>query len=455
MFGFVDRIKGDKVVWMILLLLILFSIVSIFSSTSLLANMSPGTSRLDIFAEQLVIVIVGMVIIFCCYKIPSVGFFRLFSQLGFAVSMILLLCLIFNIGAVEVNGARRAIDLGIFQLHVYEVVKVAMVMYLAWAVQAYKTDSFAIANWLSKKYRMFSFLARPIWKRTVYIFLPIVLVCCGILAGSVSSTLFIGCVMFLTVLAGGGIKYRELFAPLTALVAIGGICVGVYFISGGKVFDRVGTAVGRLFIDKNKEILESAKPGSVEFQTALDAIRQPESAKIAIHEGGLLGKGPGNSTQKYTVSLMFSDYMYSFIVEEYGLWGGILIMILYTSLLGRGALIVRNCENDFSKTAVSGLIMLIVLQAMMHIYINLDMGLLTGQTLPLISHGNTSFICFCLAFGIILSISKLANDKIEEEQEKADPLVSAAEDNDPVQSGLKELEQLEDMERSASGTDRT
>ncbi len=440
--GLIDRIQGDKVVWMILILLILFSIVSIFSSTSLLAEPDKGISRLDIFVEQLGIVVAGVAVIFICYKIPYIKVFRVLSQIGFALSAALLLCLICNIGAVENHGAKRALDLGFFQLHVYEVVKVAMVMYLAWAVHAYKSDSFGLANRLSKRYKRLAFLAKPGWKRLVYIYLPIVIVCAGILFGSVSSTLFIGGIMFLTILIGG-IPLKDLLLPAVVCIVAGGLCIGLYFVSGGKVFPRVGTAVQRVLLHEERKNIKDLTPGTTEFQKTLDAIRQPESAKIAIHEGGLLGKGPGNSTQKYTVSLMFSDYMYSFIVEEYGLWGGLLIIMLYISLLARGSLIVRYCDNDFAKTAVAGLTILITGQALMHIYINLDMGLLTGQTLPMISHGNSSFLCFCVAFGVILSISKMAKAKIQKETEESEPLMEGMGVDENVTDAMNDLDDFE------------
>lgn len=454
--GLIDRIQGDKVVWMILIMLILFSIVSIFSSTSRLV--SPGMSRVDIFFEQLLIVFAGVAVIFVCYKIPYIKVFRVLSQLGYAVSMGLLLCLVLNIGAIEVNGARRALDLGFFQLHVYEVVKVAMVMYLAWAVHAYKNDSFGIVNRLSRRYKSLAFLSGRGWKLWIYIFIPILTVCLGIFAGSASSTLFIGGIMILTILIGG-IRIRDIMKLVPLMLAALVICVSIWAISDGKVFRRVGTAFSRIgmtgMVEKvtgepvvsvksyDADSIRELDRGSTEFQSALDAIRQPESAKIAIHEGGLLGKGPGNSTQKYSVSLMFSDYMYSFIVEEYGLWGGILIIILYISLLARGALIVRYCDSDFSKTAVAGLTVLITGQALMHIYINLDMGLLTGQTLPMISHGNSSFICFSIAFGVILSISKMVKANIQKETEESEPLVEGLGVDENVGDTIKDLEDFE------------
>lgn len=185
--------------------------------------------------------------------------------------------------------------------------------------------------------------------------------------------------MFVTILIGG-IKFKDILAPAVLCVAVIAVCIGIYWVSGGQVFERFGTAINRLAIGEKHQNIKDLKPGTVEFQDALDDIIQPASAKIAIHEGGIIGKGPGNSTQKYTVPLMFSDYMFSFIIEEYGILGGILVITLYVSLLARASLIVRSCDNEFAKTAVAGLAVLISGQALMHMFINADLGPLTGQT---------------------------------------------------------------------------
>ena len=187
---------------------------------------------------------------------------------------------------------------------------------------------------------------------------------------------------------------------------------------------------------------------SKQFQKALDKMKQPVSAKIAIHEGGLFGKGPGRSTQRYVVPIMFEDYMFSFIVEEYGLMGGILVIILYISLLARGSIIVRNCDNHFAKTAIAGLVVLITGQAMMHIMINCDLGPLTGQTLPMVSLGKSSFLMFSLAFGIILSISRIAKRKIAREAESMGSIMGDGERAGARNEMESTLEDLDEMESS-------
>ena len=172
-------------------------------------------------------------------------------------------------------------------------------------------------------------------------------------------------------------------------------------------------------------------------------LEQPVGALIAIKEGGPLGKGIGRSNQKYKVAVIFEDYIFSFIIEETGWWGAIIIMILYLSLLARGSMIARICDDYFAKFAMAGLIVLISVQAFMHMAINVHLLPQTGQTLPMISHGASSFLCFCGAFGVILSISRMAHTQMLRDSSKADPLV---EKDDEVQSGLNDLESLESEE---------
>ncbi len=443
----VDSLEGDKVIWMIVLLLVMISVLAISSSTSLLAIQS-GSSRGAIIQEQLLIAAIGLAIIILLYKVKAIGLFRIFARFGYILSMVGLLMLAThaNLGFIKaqtINNATRTISVFGVQLHVFEFVKVLMIMYLAWAVDAYKKDSFKTVNALSRKL-LYSFLAKPKWKLFIYIYFPIISVSVFILNGSVSSTLFIGGMMFATIMMGG-IKLKSV-VPY-ALVAVVGfcLCMGIYSVSGGEKFSRFGTAVGRVTraSEDPEQKLLSLKRGSKEFQDALDEVKQPISAKIALSEGGILGKGPGRSTQRYVVPIMFEDYMFCFIVEEYGLLGAFIVLCLYCSLVARGAIIVRNCDGAFAKTAVAGLVLLISGQAFMHMMINVDLGPLTGQTLPMISHGNSSFLAFSIAFGVILSVSRMAKKRIDREAEKAVPIV--AQESDDLRESLGELEQLDNQ----------
>ncbi|MBO6168842.1 MAG: FtsW/RodA/SpoVE family cell cycle protein [Bacteroidales bacterium] len=429
--NYFEQIEGDKVVWIIVLMLILISIVCIFSSTSRLLEGSQ--TRLDIVKSQLFIVAAGLVLIIACYSIKNIKIFRWFSQWGALVSFVLLALLLMKIDtpilrSIELNGARRILQIAGIQVHVFEVVKVAMVLYLAWALDALKKGELKGPK-------------KDIWKKVLYIYVPFVVILVMIIPGSNSAALFIGGIMFLVILLGGGNLRDMALLALAAIVLIAGAW-GIYKISDGKVFGRIGTAVSRMSEgeDWEQKVID-ARPGSDEYYKALDKIRQPYSAKIAIKEGGILGKGPGQSTQRYVVPDISEDYMYSFIIEEYGLWGALIVIFLYVSLMARGSIIVRNCGKDmYAKLTVAGLCLLITGQAFLHMFVNADIGPMTGQTLPLISHGNSAFLCFSLAFGIILSFSRIAQRRIEKEQREAKPLMELKEN---VQAGLDDLDAFE------------
>ena len=434
---FADRLQGDKVVWIIVLMLFLCSIVCMFSSTSRL--LKDDMSRVDLLSEQLITVLLGLALVVIIYNIRNIKAFRIASSLGLLVSFVFLFLLDIRINtpfirAIETNNAYRILSVNGFQIHVFEIVKVAMVMYLAWAVDAIRNGCRLMpGNNLSQK-----------WKKIIYLYVPFIVILVMIIPGSNSSALFIGGIMYIVILLGGGNVKDLLLLALCGIATIG-ICLGIYHISDGKVLGRIGTGISRVFesTDWEKQFDESKK-GSLAYVEALDKLRQPYGARIAIKEGGLLGKGPGESTQKYKVPDYSEDYMFSFIIEEFGLWGALTIIILYLSLLARGSIIVRNCGNDiFAKVAVAGLCLLISSQAFLHIFVNVDIGPMTGQTLPLISHGTSAFICFCVAFGIILSLSRIAGRRIDRETRDAEPLMEI---KDNMRASLDDLDAYESGE---------
>ena len=427
--NFIDRFQGDRVVWMIVILLILISLVTIFSSTSLLAAQK-HTDRVNILREQGMIVGIGLVLIIVCYNIRNIEIFRKLGQWGFALSLFLLMLLVIRrpiipfVRPAVVNHAWRILSVFGFQIHVFEVVKVLMVLYLSWAVDAYRYDGFTLAKRIAGKWSRLGWLVSPLGLRCFYLYAPILIVCGLILTGSVSSALFIGAILYVTVLIGG-VSIRDVVLPGIVMVVMLIGAVGVYKITDGKVFNRLGTAATRLSStdDSNERILnDPTLVGTTAYEQARDELSQPYSAKLAIREGRIFGKGPGESTQRYVVPIMYSDYMYSFIIEEYGLIGGIFIIILFASLMARGAMISRWLNDYFAKTAVAGLVVLTVGQAFMHMAINLDLVPRTGQTLPMISHGNSSFLAFSFVFGVILAMSRQAwkdhNEQLDYEKSK-------------------------------------
>lgn len=428
-----QKIEGDKVILMIVLLLILVSFLAIFSSTPMLPAQA---NRLKTMTEHGIVAIVGIGIMFILYHI-KIAALKPLSKLGFSLSFLMLTMLLMKVnipGIIQtetINGAVRNFRVAGIQVHVFEVVKVAMIMYLAWAMSAIKTGEIkspVLLKFLSRKFKVFKFLKTPspFITRAYYIYCPILIIGMMIFAGSGSSATFI-CGILIAAMLLGDIPIKEVMIAFTGILIGFILLVAIHKISDGRAMQRVGTMISRMNADYDMDRLEGLTGG--EYQEMLDELSQPVSAKIAVHEGGLCGKGIGNSTQKYRVQNIYGDYMYSFIIEEYGLLGGLFILILYVSLLARSSIIARMCNDDFAKIALGGLALLITGQAFMHMLVNVDIGPMTGQTLPLISHGASAFLIFCIAFGIILSISRMAKKKMQTVENLTEQDKNALEEN--------------------------
>ena len=427
--GLMDRFAGDKVIFLIAMFLMLISVISVFSSTPLLA-IELKSDRTSIMVDQLKLVGLGFVIILALYGFFKVERYRKLSRWGFAVSFVLLAVLVFklNFGFVragEINGARRILILAGKQIHIYEFVKIFMIMYLGWALDTYKEHGFTFLPKLASKFERLAFLEKDIWQKIFYIYLPILLVTLMVSTGSNSSALFIGGIMILMVLIGG-LEIKDVALVGAVLIVAFGCMFGAYKM--GILKDtRLGTLVSRITNDDDAtmDILLSSEPYTKQWQKAKDALDQPVGALLAIKEGGFWGKGIGNSTQKYQVPVIFGDYMFSFIVEEAGLWGALLLILLYYSLLARGTLVAKQCDKYYDKMIVTGLIILVTGQAFMHMAVNVHLPLVpqTGQTLPLVSHGANSFLAFSIVFGILLSISRDARENMDRLEHDAKPII--------------------------------
>lgn len=449
--NWMDGFRGDKVILIIALLLMLISVISVFSSTPLLA-LETGVGRIDIMTTQLKVVGIGVVVILLLYIFGRSGLYRWFGKIGFALSLLMLVILVFNLNlgivqAGEINGARRIIKVFGKQLHVYEFVKVFMILYLAWALDAYKKGEFKLNKFLATlSPRLFTWTTRPLGEKTVYIYLPALLSIGFVASGSNSSALFLAAVLILIILIGG-VNFREIALFFVSLIVLGGILV-LGYKTGLIKSNRIETAFHRITNDDDAtmEILLDAKIGSPEYEAARDELRQPVGAMLAIKEGGLLGKGIGNSTQKYAVPVIFGDYMFSFIIEETGFIGAILIILLYFSLLARSSTIAKGCDNYFDKIVVAGLAILVTGQAFMHMMVNVHFPMIpqTGQTLPLVSHGTTSFLVFSAVFGILLSISRETYLKMKKREEEAYKSIHEREPADEVEAGVRDVEIMDE-----------
>ncbi len=382
------RLGGDKIVWTIVFILSMFSIAAVYSASSYIA-MDTNTSKIVIFLEQFGMAVLGWCVLLVAYFLPP-KFYRKYAILIYFISIAVLLMLFIPPLRAEYNGAVRGIKIGSASIQVFDAAKVALLLYIARVMERYEIKDFK------------TYLIR--------LLIPIGLTCVLLLTGSFSSALFMGAIC-LVILWINKINWKYLLATLAIGAGVFLACLGLYEATKGSenpMFRRFATAESRIsnFFSPASSDEATANLTDSQKQRIKDEERQSENAKIAIHEGGLIGKGPGKSTQRYTLSMAFSDFIYAFIIEEYGSIVGILVMFMYIWLFARCARIAYNCKTTFASTIVFGLGLLITAQAMMHIYVNIRMFPITGHTLPLVSHGGMAYLVFSGAFGIILSISR-------------------------------------------------
>lgn len=409
------KLRGDKVLWICVMLFAMISVLAVFSSSSFIANRM-DTSKTTIFFSQLKFVALGFFTLLVFYLVPM----RLYRRAAFAVFVITLVGLVAAMlfGA-DINGAKRSFRIAGFTVQPLEFAKIGLILYLAKALELWKDSLGTLKDYFFK------------------LLVPIGVTCLFVLPNSASTVLLLGLLSFL-IMFFMGVKPKYLLLTIAAGVAAIALVVLVYNVAyagkthppgekPGKVesfFNRVGTAQSRVmnFVTGVKVDEEEASEtlSQEEVEKIRDTKRQSMNAKIAISQGGLIGKGPGKSTQRYSLSMAFSDFIFAFIVEEYGLLGGGVVILLYIIVLFRCIRMTRRCSTTFSESLILGLAWLIALQAMLHIFVNVGLLPVTGHTLPLISHGGTAYLVLSGAMGMILSVSRHLEQKEELEKLKTD-----------------------------------
>ena len=418
------KLKGDRVIWIIVVLFAMISIVAVFSSSSFLAS-SRHVTKIAIFLEQTKSVLMGFLALFICYLIP-LRFYRTLSFFIFGISVLLLILLYVPGFQVKMNGAIRGIRFfgkgPTFQ--VFEFAKVGVILYLAKALEIWGDDLDDFKQFALK------------------ILLPVGVVCLLIIPNSFSSALLIALISFL-ILFFMDVSWKNLGITVGIVAAIVLLMFLTYhaFFAGrperqqtavGKIFNRFGTVESRLVAHFDKEEQDLENLTKLEMQQLRDKERQSENAKVAISEGGIFGKGPGKSTQRYSLSMAFSDFIYAFIVEEYGLIGGIVVIFLYIVFLFRCIRLCQRCKATYSSVLIVGLSFLIATQAFLHILVNVRLLPITGHTLPLISHGGTAYLVLGGAFGMILSVNRqLDKQDARERAEREAAAAKLAEEYNP------------------------
>lgn len=381
-----QRTKGDRIIWGVVIVLSMISLMAVYSSTGSLAyRLHKGHAEIYL-VKQLGVLIAGLLIIYLAHKVNYVIYSRIAVFL-FAISIPLLLYTLFF--GTTLNEGSRWIRLPLIGItfQTSDLAKLGLFMFLARQLSRIQND------------------LDDFKKVAVRIFLPLVVICGLIAMANLSTALMTGfscCVLFFI----GRIKLSHLAVLATAGILMFGILFTVSKLTG---FGRASTWEARL---KN---FSSDKKEDIPYQVL--------QAKIAQAKGGLTGVGPGNSSQRNFLPHPYSDFIYSIIIEEYGLLlGGVGLVFLYLLFLWRSIIIFRRCPFAFGAFLAVGLSFTLVFQAFLNMAVNVNLVPVTGLTLPLVSMGGSSIWFTCLAIGIILSVSRFVEGNEGNENEVVDEI---------------------------------
>ena len=376
-----DKLRGDWQIWFIIALLSLFSMLVVYSASSALAYKKAGGNTESYLLTHTIHLLLGFVVIWFVHRINYTNY-ATFSRILLWVTPILLFYTFFF--GTAVGGTKRWINLFGISFQSSDLVRLVLITNLA----------AMLARRQSVAYTTKTLVGLIGW----------CVLLCGMLAATNFSTAIILGVTCFFIMWVGRVPNRYLIRMAVSVVTVMLLVLGISIAisSNDKEYGRGRVVLERVEAFINKDINGDKIIGNKDR----DDNYQREHAMIAIARGGVIGIGPGNSFQRNYLPEAFSDYIYAIIIEEYGLIGAILVMGLYLWLLYRGLKNVENTNRAFGGLLCVGLTFSIVFQAFIHMFINVGLGPVTGQTLPLMSMGGTSILFTSVALGIVLSVTK-------------------------------------------------
>lgn len=365
------HLHGDKGIWLVVFLLSLISLLAVYTSTSSLAFRFQRGNTEHYLLWHAFLLALGLGVMYVTHLFDY-RFFARISLLLLVVSVMLLILVQFSGASYDSRSAARWFNVFGLSFQPSDLAKFSLIIYLARLLTERQSE-------IKDFYR--GFLPAIFWT----------LLICGLIAPSdlSSAMLLFFCSLILMFVAGVSMRY------IGGLVLAG--MLGLFVLV--NTAERAGTWNSRM----DDYIASWTDP---DYQPRY----QVQQANIAIATGGTIGKGAGKSTQRNYLPESYSDFVYAIIIEEYGLLGGVVVLLLYLILLFRSVAIV-TMSKTFGALLAAGLAFLIVVQALINMGVTVGLLPVTGLTLPLISKGGTSIIFTSLALGVILSVSRTALNK--------------------------------------------
>jgi cell division protein FtsW len=390
-----NRTRGDKYIWGIVVLLALTSLLVVYSATGSLAyKMYKGNTEVYLF-RQLSFIVLGLTLIYFLHRVN----YTLYSRVSLILYLISVPLLVYTLffGA-EINEGSRWIKLPVINItfQTSDFARLALFMYLS--------------RQLSRKQEVI----KDFKKGFLPVIIPIVITCALIMPANLSNALLTGATAMLLLFIGRVSMRHILLVACIALIPIAiivSVAVTTYKSdSKSSVADNLQD-VGRFstWVKRVQDFIYT-KDSEVPYQV--------QQANIAIANGGVLfGLGPGNSRQRNFLPQAYNDFIYDIVIEEYGLLGGAFVIFIYLVFLFRCIRVFRRCPYAFGAFLALGLSFTLVIQSVANMAVNVNIVPVTGVTLPLISMGGSSFLFTCAAIGIVLSVAR----NLEQMEGKAPP----------------------------------
>ena len=367
--------KGDRTLWVVLIFLSLVSLVIVYSATGKLAYREADGNTVYYLVRQIVFILTGFgIMLFLVNIVPVVVYFKISPVLiGITIFALILAFVQYKMTGNPSKETSRSLDLGILSFQPSELAKISLIMFAS--------------RMLSKSQKSEEELTKAFW----WVIGVSGTVCFLIFLSNISTAAIIFLsIMVLMLIARVQIKLISMVAGAGVLMAV------LLFFTA----DFMPASFGRVHTFKER-IVDFTKGDA----SAAVGTTQADYAKLAVFEGGMFGKGPGNSEVSNYMEAGYNDFIYAIFIEEYGFVGGVFLALLYLILLFRGVSIVRRCDRTFPAFMVAGLIVLMVFQAFINMAVSVGAAPVTGQPLPWVSMGGSSMLFTAASFGIILAVS--------------------------------------------------
>ena len=440
--------KGDKVVWAIYLLLCVISIIEVFSATSTLSFKSGN--HWTAITNHTVFLFFGTVIVVVVHNL-NYRFFQLLPFLLLPLSglMLLFLTVMGHMGHGNVNDAARWFELAGVQFQPSELAKMGVILYVAFLLARDQKRERGTGNGPFKP---------------ICIVTGIFILLIGLENISTALLLMLVVIMMMFI---GRVEMRKMAALTGSLLLAGllGLSAIMMAPDAPELTPQAQEAAARAGVAPQEAGQEKSTFSLGRFSTAkqrilrffnnkqvpaeeydMDKNAQEAHAHIAIASSHIIGKLPGNSVERDFLSQAFSDFIFAIIIEELGLLGGIVVILLYLLLFIRAGRIAQKARGNFASFLVMGIALLIVTQALVNMSVAVGLIPVTGQPLPLISKGGTSILVTSMYFGMILCVSRYT----ENLEKRQDDLPDTELSKEQIIRDQQRLEEAERQERAAS-----